>query len=504
MKAGFLILFAILVSLALQAQDKSYKRGIAYGYHSEADMQAASQGISWWYNWAAQPEKSVRDNYIDYNMDFTPMAWNGEGISGLEAFLPMDSKIRYILGFNEPNFQAQANMTPTQAAAAWGPLEDIADLHDLPLVSPAVNYCGSCVSENGTTYSSPFTYLDDFFSACAECRVDHIALHCYGGGNSIVGYIDEARKYGKPIWVTEFAAWDNSVNSPADQSKYLAGTVNFLERDPDVYRYSWFIGRTSGGPSTYPYLDLYGADGQLTPLGQLYIDIPVYDPEYAFPIPGRIEMEEYYLMKGIFAEPTDDIEGFMNIGWTDDGDWADYKIQVSETGLYKLHARYAGTNSGAMEFLVDGESAAVLQTPSTGGWQNWQTKSTAIHLDAGEHMLRMRVTDDGFNLNWLELEPATSGLSLVDIGNLDIFPNPVMNGSITIKVPDELIKEPIQIQLSNTSGRLIQRIHLPGGLSAQTIDLTSLTWISNGLYLLTLKSDHLTFRSSFVLSRNNN
>src|SRR5665811_179676 len=151
-------------------------------------------------------------------------------------------------------------MTPSQAAAAWPTLEKVANDNDLKIVGPAVNYCGECVSENGTTYYNPFDYLDDFFTACTDCQIDYIGLHWYGGGNSIVNYVNTARKYNKPIWVTEFAAWDGSVKTPGDQQKYLAGTVNFLERDPDVYRYSWFIGRTTNGPNSNHYIDLYGAD----------------------------------------------------------------------------------------------------------------------------------------------------------------------------------------------------------------------------------------------------
>ena len=112
----------------------------------------------------------------------------------------------------------------------------------------------------------------------------------------MMSYVNDARKYGKPIWITEFADWENTGVTPEVQKNYLAGTTNFLERDPDVFRYSWFIGRTSGGATVFPFLDLYGANGMLTSLGQLYMDIPVYDPNQRFLLPGRIEAEEYFRM----------------------------------------------------------------------------------------------------------------------------------------------------------------------------------------------------------------
>ena len=185
--------------------------------------------------------------------------------------------------------------------------------------------------------------------------------------------------------------------------KHLAGTVNFLERDPDVYRYSWFIGRRQNGQSSYPFIDLYGADGQLTPLGQLYMDIPVYDPDFKFQIPGRIESEEYYLMSVLFAEITEDDDGFLDIGWIDNNDWAEYKINVSESATYNLSVRVSGINSGIIDFYIDGIQKATVNTPVTNGWQNWQTVTTKIDLQAGEHLLKMSIKDDGFNINYIEI-----------------------------------------------------------------------------------------------------
>jgi hypothetical protein len=46
--------------------------------------------------------------------------------------------------------------------------------------------------------------------------------------------------------------------------------VAILEADPDVFRYAWFSGRTSAIPN----VDLLGADGQLTALGQEYVGLP--------------------------------------------------------------------------------------------------------------------------------------------------------------------------------------------------------------------------------------
>jgi hypothetical protein len=497
----YIILIVLTLSLInVYSQSKSYKRGVAYGHHSVADIEEFSKYISWWYNWAPQPEADIRNIYQYYDVDFVPMAWNNVAISGVKTWADKDILGKYLLGFNEPNFIEQANMTPSESAAAWPDLQKIAEDNNLEIVSPAVNYCGNCVSENGTTYNNPFTYLDDFFAECADCQVDFIGLHWYGSGNSIVGYINNGRKYNKPIWVTEFASIDysNPVKNIEDQKKYLAGTVNFLERDPDVYRYSWFIGRSDGGIDAFPYIDLYGEDGMLTELGQLYADIPVYDPEMRIDIPGRIECEEYYLMSGLFAEPTEDSDGFLNMGWTDVGDWAEYKISVKKSGTYRLDARIAGSNGGILNFSIDDNSVGNLTTPTTGGWQNWETVSMDIDLEEGDHILKMYVRNDGFNINWIEISDVT-GTTDYKIIDAQVYPNPVSSGIVTISLSGVNAGEDYNYGLFDINGRtILTGVVKPNRFSFQ-IDLNRKGNIDSGIYYLKLASENNQVMKKLVI-----
>ena len=112
------ILFATIYTI--HAQTVSPKRGIAYGNNSSTDLSLLSTGISWWYNWSEAPESSVLNSYTGLGVDFVPMAWNGNfNQQKLRDFLLAHPDVKYILGFNEPNFTSQANMTPSEAAASW-------------------------------------------------------------------------------------------------------------------------------------------------------------------------------------------------------------------------------------------------------------------------------------------------------------------------------------------------------------------------------------------------
>ena len=103
------------------------------------------------------------------------------------------------------------------------------------------------------------------------------------------------------------------------------------------------------------------------------------------------------------AEVTSDTDGGNNLGYCDAGAYTQYQIDVTKSGTYDLAAR-ATSNAGAGMFnvLVDGEIIATFDVPNTGGWQNWTTlDAQSVHLDAGEHTMRIEFTESGSNLNWL-------------------------------------------------------------------------------------------------------
>ncbi|MCY0992004.1 glycoside hydrolase family protein [Nannocystis sp. ILAH1] len=242
------------------------KRGIAYGYHSHADLAALAPGVSWWYNWAVPPDQDVGD-YASLDVEFVPMLWGG---GSLDQDPPIPEGARYLLAFNEPNFGAQANLTPQEAAALWPQVEAVADAHGLEIVSPALNYCGGDCNK-----TDPFEWFDEFFAACPGCRVDHLAVHWYAcTRDALTWYIGEMKRYDLPIWLTEFSCLDAEDKSVAVQKQYMQEALEYLEAEPAVVRYSWFSGRFDPEPN----IDLLGESGQLTELGQLYVSAPASCP----------------------------------------------------------------------------------------------------------------------------------------------------------------------------------------------------------------------------------
>ena len=81
------------------------KRGIAA---NTAPGAAFYPAVRWWYNWGLSRTGG------NTGIEFVPMIW---GSSTVNSTIPSGSK--YLLGFNEPNFKAQSNLTPLAAATAW-------------------------------------------------------------------------------------------------------------------------------------------------------------------------------------------------------------------------------------------------------------------------------------------------------------------------------------------------------------------------------------------------
>ncbi len=119
-----------------------------------------------------------------------------------------------------------------------------------------------------------------------------------------------------------------------------------------------------------------------------------------------IQAEDYSTMSGIQTENTTDVGGGLNIGYAHTGDWMSYHdINFPETGSYLIEYRVASTMNTAV-ISPDLDSSIVLGTlniPNTGGWQNWQTISQTVNINAGTYNFGIYIQSTGVNINWIKI-----------------------------------------------------------------------------------------------------
>ncbi|OON66038.1 carbohydrate-binding protein [Hymenobacter sp. CRA2] len=135
-----------------------------------------------------------------------------------------------------------------------------------------------------------------------------------------------------------------------------------------------------------------------------------------YPIPGKIEAENYAAQSGTDKETTTDTGGGQNVDWYETGDWLDYAVSVATAGTYTAQFRVASANGGATLQLRNSSGAVLgsISVSNTGGWQSWQTISTNVTLPAGNQTLRLyAAASTGCNVNWLNFAGAATSGTLI-------------------------------------------------------------------------------------------
>ncbi|MDR0799436.1 MAG: carbohydrate-binding protein [Dysgonamonadaceae bacterium] len=422
-KRILLVCVALLGIAWIQAQTRNPKRGLGYGFPMKEDIEVLAPAMAWTYNWGTN-NASFASTFKANNIDVVPMAWNGTDAQAIRNFKNTYPNCQYILAFNEPNLTDQANMTPAQAAAKWPELKAIANELGLKIISPAMNY-GTLAG-----YSDPIKWLDEFFaqSGVSVNDVDGISIHCYMSSvGALKSYVEKFRKYNKPVWLTEFCAWEGNVTVESQQN-YLVEAFNYLETEPLVARYAWFIGR--GWNDAAPYMQLLdrSKEGVLKDLGQIYVHLSSHDVAYWHKIDQIIQAEHYIRSSAyIHAEKTSDTSGDISLSDFYIDSWAEYQVDVAKTGDYYLYFRVAAAYDGGLKVTVDGNQVATLDVPATGGLSSWKQIGIKARLNAGKQTLRVAVTKGRVNFNWWIIRQFGLSIQNLETETLSVYPNPVID-----------------------------------------------------------------------------
>jgi endoglucanase len=169
-----------------------------------------------------------------------------------------------------------------------------------------------------------------------------------------------------------------------------------------------------------------------------------------------------YRNDGVDIEPcSDPFSNGFNVGFIEHSEWLNYKITVSQSGLFTFIFNVASMNTGGKIIAsVNGNDiTGFLNVPNTGGWQSWQpVVKENIYLSAGTYSLKLTFITGGFNLSYIE---AIQTLVSVEENSDDVksfqvfqnYPNPFNPSTmISYAVPE---KGHINISLYNLQGEKI-------------------------------------------------
>jgi hypothetical protein len=198
-------------------------------------------------------------------------------------------------------------------------------------------------------------------------------------------------------------------------------------------------------PSTVPSLSSVAVttgnsfDISLPRSSMLIIKIPPANPTAQlpyggtpWPIPGTIEAENYdtggkfvayydttagnssgqYRLDDVDIETCSD--GGYDVTGIKTGEWLEYSVDVSSSGLYKITARIASPDSnGQFRIEFDGrdETGPVLFTP-TGGAQVFGNTDVNAFLKKGPHTMRLLMDTNGWSIDKLTFTKFGDGTGL--------------------------------------------------------------------------------------------
>lgn len=414
---------ALLLTVALAAPaQRSAKRGMGWD-EAVLPLQAAQAelfrpGVSWMYNWGIAPRRP--EVYGSDGLVYAPMCWNHlYDETALRAWLDAHPETRYLLGFNEPNFSSQANMTPAQAVAQWPRLETLAEEYGLTLVAPALNFSAERV---GDRVWNPYDWLDEFLRLYPGARLDCLCLHCYmnwysastwfateyfysdlynpaktdvyGRYPHLVAFLDAYKaEHGRfpRMMLTEFCAWENdgSISGADFQIDQMTQKVQKLEQSDLVEGYAWFLG--NGRADSYPYMSLLETEhtaSDLSTLGKVYVYMSAFDTLRYYGAGETVAAKDYVEATTdecvVRLRPNSDSSSSLPLQIElPAGAWTQYQIEVPRAGEYIFSLRMSAPSELELMLYTESGRHSRLALESTAG--AWADRTFAATLPAGRH-----------------------------------------------------------------------------------------------------------------------
>ncbi|MCM1071350.1 MAG: glycosyl hydrolase [[Clostridium] fimetarium] len=441
MKKYKIVVISALLAAALPAAAKSPKRGLSENeFQFKAQMAALAPGVSWFYNWGPEMGRYLANETA---MEYVPMCWNGYyDAEKIRAWAKAHPECGYLLGFNEPNFTNQADMTPQEAAAKWPEVVALAKELGLKLVAPALN------TSPNPPYQDPTKWMDEFVALVGEDAFDYTAVHSYGGFDALRNIATTFHdRYGKDVWVTEFCFWPeegnpNSYVAPDTQIASMMQSVEWLEKTPWIFRYAWFkaVGNSDApkGPNFGLLISAKAeVERELSEQGKVYVNMGTFDPGEYHGVNTAVAASDYIAQTGCLMGASNDpgCPSPIEITRFNAGATLDYQFDVPSDGEYTLTLSVGGFGEptrfdpsiGVYSVGPDGadgeELASMKNITLPNSDEVYATITLPLTLTSGKQTIRLKDTapysPSGIRIASLTLSDGSASAEAIGVDSAD-------------------------------------------------------------------------------------
>lgn len=147
-------------------------------------------------------------------------------------------------------------------------------------------------------------------------------------------------------------------------------------------------------------MELYDEGGE----GMAFHDSDDKDEGEAFRTEDGVDIEEFET-------------GKYALGWTANGEWVEYTLDIKYTDSYTWTAYAAsGSDGSAFKLYIDDKAISeTIKVKNSGDWKTFKEyKGTTDELEAGKHILKVAIEADYVNIDKVEFKAVNEHVSVED------------------------------------------------------------------------------------------
>jgi hypothetical protein len=118
--------------------------------------------------------------------------------------------------------------------------------------------------------------------------------------------------------------------------------------------------------------------------------------------PGNICYYAAYRFQDVDVENNPISGSTVNVGWIASGEWLEYTINVTQTGIYRVSIMAACPTGGGVNIYVGGHVMLKTMTPTGGSNQTYKLYSVGqVPLSQGQHIVKVQMMQGLWNFDSL-------------------------------------------------------------------------------------------------------